>query len=405
MIKKAILLVCVPVLVLGLAAVADWHPEDGHKMHHAQLPDETGWAVNATQPLILADDFRCMETGWIKDIHFWGAWRHGDVGQVQTFWLSLHSDIPADQNPDGYSKPGETLREWEISDWTAVPIDPPTMEGWYDPATNDTFPEDHYAYFQYNVFLPEADWFPQDSGTIYWLNISAIVQDPVNTQWGWKSTQDHWNDDAVWAEWGDLSWVEMYEPEEPVDTLINDFNIFIDPAGNFQGGSGGGAHPPGWVLYPDDWWTIWYYDHPLDTTRFKEVLLEYEIYIMDPGQPSFVEIAINWSNEEWPDDLVLLRSPSTGPTRSGRMKPHRLIPLRTSSSSELLSTPARLLRECIRSHLKSSNTIRSGCQSMFAGTISRFRWGTSPMVTVWTLATSTSRLIWTTSHKACRTST
>jgi len=78
MIKKAILLVCVPVLVLGLAALADWIPEDGHKMHWPQLPDETGWAVNATQPLILADDFMCMETGWIKDVHFWGAWRHGD---------------------------------------------------------------------------------------------------------------------------------------------------------------------------------------------------------------------------------------------------------------------------------------------------------------------------------------
>ncbi len=300
MIKKAILLVCVPVLVLGLAAVADWHPEDGHKMHWPQLPDETGWAVNATQPLILADDFMCTETGWIKDVHFWGAWRHGDEGLVQQFVLSLHADIPADQNPDGYSKPGETLREWEISDWTAVPIDPPTMEGWYDPMTGDVFPDDHTAYFQYNVFLPEADWFPQDSGTIYWLNISAIVQDPLYTQWGWKSTQDNWNDDAVWAEWGDLSWEEMYEPSAPI---LDGFNIVIDPFGQFVSGGSATAWGLGWYFYPDtEWWNIWFYDHPFDSMRTKEMNLIVDVMKMDPSQPSYVEIALNWSTP-WYDTI------------------------------------------------------------------------------------------------------
>jgi len=286
---------------LFVSATADWQPEDGHKMHYPQLPDETGWAVNATAPLILADDFMCTETGWIKDVHFWGAWKGGQEGQIDHFVLSLHTDIPADQNPDGYSKPGVTLYEWEIYDWSAVPIDPPTMEGWYDPLTGETIPEDHIAYFQYNVFLPEAEWYPQDSGTIYWLNISAIVVDPLNTVWGWKSTQDHWNDDAVWAEWGDLSWEEMYEPEV-VDTLINDYNIAIDPAGQFLFGSGTGAFGQGWYYYPqEDWWNIWFFDHPLDYDRWKQVVLEYDIHPLDPGQPSFVEVAVNWSLDSWPD--------------------------------------------------------------------------------------------------------
>lgn len=44
------------VWLLPLSALADWDITDGHKMHFPQLPDETGWAVNATQPLVLADD-------------------------------------------------------------------------------------------------------------------------------------------------------------------------------------------------------------------------------------------------------------------------------------------------------------------------------------------------------------
>ncbi|MFH1700549.1 MAG: hypothetical protein ABIE07_08170, partial [Candidatus Zixiibacteriota bacterium] len=51
--------------------VCNWTVDDPHKMHFPQLPDETGWAVNATQPLIIADDFLCTESGLIKDIHFW----------------------------------------------------------------------------------------------------------------------------------------------------------------------------------------------------------------------------------------------------------------------------------------------------------------------------------------------
>jgi len=282
--------------------LADWQPGDSHKMHYPQLPDETGWAVNATQPLILADDFMCSETGWIKDVHFWGAWMGGQEGVIDHFVLSLHADIPAEQNPDGYSMPGETLREWEIYEWAIVPIDPPTAEGWYDPLTGVVISEDHVAYYQYNVILPREDWFHQDSGTIYWLNISAVVQDPTSTWWGWKSTLNHWNDDAVWAEWGDLSWVDMYEPAT-ADTTINPFQITIDPTGQFIQGYGGGAYGNGWYYYPEEeWWNVWFYDHPLDTLRWKEIFLMYDIVPMDPGQESYIEVAINWSLETWPNE-------------------------------------------------------------------------------------------------------
>ncbi len=276
--------------------LADWVPGDGHKMHFPQLPDEAGWDVNATQPLILADDWQCSETGWVKDIHFWGSWKHGVEGQIQSFVLSIHEDIPAEQSPTGYSMPGATLWEQEITEFAAVPIDPPSMEGWYDPLTGEVIFDDHQAYFQYNVFLPEELWFWQEAGTIYWLNISAILVDPVNTQWGWKSTLDHWNDDAVWAEWGALSWVDLWEPEMP---LHNEFYVAFDPSGTFLGGGGTNPYGQGWYEYPSGWWSIWFYDHPYDPERKKEFHLEFDVFKLDPLAPNFVEVAINWSTDAW----------------------------------------------------------------------------------------------------------
>ena len=218
------LVLFISIFLLVSVAFAHWVPEDGHKMHFPQLPDELGWDVNATQPMILADDFMCTETGFIKDIHFWGSWKNGVEGQIIEFVLSIHEDIPvSDTIP--YSRPGLTLWEAEITDFLVQPFDPPTMEGWYDPASGEIIPSSIGNYFQYNVFLPENLWFPQDSGTIYWLNISVIVDDPINTQWGWKSTQDHWNDDAVWATWGNLNWIDIFEPGgDPTYYIPGDVN-------------------------------------------------------------------------------------------------------------------------------------------------------------------------------------
>jgi len=214
--RKFVPLALAVVLAIGLplgSAWADWVPADGHKMHFPQLPDAAGWDVNATQPLVLADDWMCSETGFVKDIHFWGSWMHGIDGQIIQFVLSIHADIP---DPDGpgplYSMPGPTLWEKEITNFVAQPIDPPSMEGWYDPSTGMFIINDHQRFYQYNVFLDQSQWFHQDAGTVYWLNISAIVANPSMTQWGWKSTLNHWNDDAVWAMWGLLNWKDMFEP-------------------------------------------------------------------------------------------------------------------------------------------------------------------------------------------------
>ena len=45
--RKSIAVLAVMAMVAP-AAVADWDPGDGHKMHYPQLPDPNGWDVNFT---------------------------------------------------------------------------------------------------------------------------------------------------------------------------------------------------------------------------------------------------------------------------------------------------------------------------------------------------------------------
>lgn len=214
--KMLISLITVSVFICfaAMPAVADWYEGEPYKMHYPQLPDYTYWGldVNATWPMVLADDFLCTETGWIKDIHFWGSWRHDDEGWVDSFLVSIHANDPGP--PSMPVMP--PLWEQVITNYMIRPVDPFDYEGWYDPFTGDYFPGDHWMYHQINIFLPEDMWFYQQEGTIYWLNVSAFVDSLQYTRWGWKtSIEPQFMDDAVWAVVPDYFWHELYHPEEP----------------------------------------------------------------------------------------------------------------------------------------------------------------------------------------------
>jgi hypothetical protein len=215
-------------MALAIPAAADWNLEDPCKW--VQLPDlaPTGMDVNTSFPYyILADDFLCTETGPITDIHIWGSWYHdylpggGDPYGVM-FRLSLHADIPAGVGGIDYSRPGELLwlghfdgpsgmfqaRIWEEG------ID----EGWLEPPDYYEFPGDHVCW-QYNFFIDEAEAFIQegtpDNPVIYWLDVQASPYDG-EAWFGWKTSLDHWNDDAVWGtgeEPYEGPWYELIYPD------------------------------------------------------------------------------------------------------------------------------------------------------------------------------------------------
>ena len=211
--KRLMVVFCVA--FVAAPAMADWEPGDEYKMHYPQMPDPAGWDVNATFPVVLADDWQCSQTGLVEDIHFWGSWKDGVAGEITSFVLSIHDNIP---DPDGedplFSMPGEVLWSWETGLlYTAVEIVPGGLEGWYDPSAGTFLVDNHATYYQYNI-VDIPDPFVQVEGTIYWLKISAkVALETPPREWGWKSSlSDQFMDDAVWAEDPTYAWDDLFEP-------------------------------------------------------------------------------------------------------------------------------------------------------------------------------------------------
>ena len=277
-----------------------------NKMHYPQLPDPNGWDVNATgnvslpNSIMLADDFRCTETGYIDDMHWWGSWKDDLEGQVIMFHLAIYDNVP--EGPHGYSEPGQELWWIEIyePEFTVTPEDPSGEQGWYDPINGEVLPQDHSNYYRYDVLFPPGSGFWQEAGQIYWLKISAFIDESIdNSAWGWKtSISPLFMDDAVYDSYADpTGWRELYEPM-PEPPLMNNFYGFWGPVGEFWEGWGDDPQYPDWVYYEESrWWNVWFYDHPLISGK-KIVHLEFFAQTFG-APPGFWEFAINWSTDQW----------------------------------------------------------------------------------------------------------
>ena len=211
------------------------------KVKWLQRPDlsTNGVDVNASGQLILADDFECNKTTKITDITIWGSWKNdylpqGDANRV-SFTLSIHSDIPASHSPSGYSMPNEVLWLRNLIPSKVSTEKAQINEGWYDPSNEYYyFPGDHVCW-KYVFHIPEANAFCQ-KGTpankiVYWLDVKAYPWDDY-AHFGWKSSINHWNDDAVWTYgsepytgwWGEL----RYPYGHPLDGNSIDLAFVID---------------------------------------------------------------------------------------------------------------------------------------------------------------------------------
>jgi hypothetical protein len=190
----------------------DFEPMDewNHKMHFPQLPDPNGWDVldhHGYGFSSIADDWMCNETGYVTDIHFWGSWYNDMDGLITGFNITIHADIPAGVEAP-WSMPGEILwsRDFTIFNYTFWGSE---LQGWFEPPEYYE-PENHLNCWYYNI-TDIPDPFIQQNGTIYWLNISAYV-DAGPVWWGWKTSLDHWNDDAVFWNYTSMQWGELIDP-------------------------------------------------------------------------------------------------------------------------------------------------------------------------------------------------
>jgi len=210
-----------------------------------QAPDLTpmGIDVNASEPYILADDFLCTEPGRIVEIKVWGSWLNdylpfGFDPTAVEFTLSFHSDMPF--GPGGYSQPDVPL--W----WQRFPAGSFTVEvwrdqideGWMDPPTGYLFPGDHVCWL-YTFHIPATEAFFQAGSEmepiVYWLDVQAHPLD-LDARFGWKTSIEHWNDDAVWGQGFEPyfgPWYELrYPPGHQYEGMSIDlaFALRNDPA-------------------------------------------------------------------------------------------------------------------------------------------------------------------------------
>jgi len=277
--------------------VEEW---PNHKMHFPQLPDFEGWDVDAKYPKTLADDWQCSRTGPVLDIHFWGSWKDID-GDPETddfytplphFLLSIHRNIPADADTP-YSRPGELVWWWQ-GEIPGTPFEPPAMEHWYDPNVDTFYCNDHVAYWRYDFLFdqadPPADPFFQYEDSIYWLDISTLYI-PSPYSWGWKTSRDHFMDDAVYTDNHPAGpWFEMYEPPR-----CNWFDVYFNSAGDPEDQGSTNYYGAGWYRY-EYWWNMWFYNNPF-VPNPKHIWLQFNV---DPVGPTpYVEFAINWSTDLW----------------------------------------------------------------------------------------------------------
>jgi hypothetical protein len=234
------LLLSVLILFVATCTVqADWDPGDGHKMHYPQLPDPNGWDIDVTTGFV-ADDWRCSWSGPVDDIHFWVS-AQGDNwgGGINFIDVVIYDDIPESVGGAPFSRPGQEL-------WTTRAYAQPDIggdkftirdygqgdQGWYDPVEPYWIYPDHMLYRQVNI-QNIVDPFPQTRDKIYWLEIHIIPNDAAAPPlFGWKTSLDHWNDDAVYEDW-DYNWQELYDPrpdyQQPPVSLDMAFVITPEP--------------------------------------------------------------------------------------------------------------------------------------------------------------------------------
>ncbi len=224
---------CALLAMAAIPASADWNTGDPFKMHQPQLPDLSPDGMDVLASLayqgvgpgspavkFLADDFQCTATGPVTGVHIWGSWLQ-DVMPPDpmhgTFILAIYSDIPAGTVAP-WSMPGELLwqQQFRPGDYSARLYDN-ASEQFFDPNINQIIGTDTQVW-QYNFYIDEALALIQEEGNIYWLAVANV--DPnndgvINTQdlldaqagnnrFGWKTSMDHFNDDAAFIDVGNV---------------------------------------------------------------------------------------------------------------------------------------------------------------------------------------------------------
>ena len=236
------------IFVFAAPVHGDWDPGDGHKMHYPQLPDLDFGQDVLNGPYVLsagsvppyskflADDFLCTQTGPITDLHVWGSWwddLNPPALQPKTFAVGIFANILPGVGGIDYSRPGRLL--WQARLQPTERLYTIAQEEFFDPNQNAIVGGDTQVW-QYNFDIPADEAFEQKEGEIYWLGMALLadvngdfVVDTLDIvelpnlapfAYGWKTSQDRFEDAAVWSE------LDPLDPTIPVDPV---WRVLVDP--------------------------------------------------------------------------------------------------------------------------------------------------------------------------------
>ena len=283
--------------------IVEKHPP---KTKWEQLPDTNSTGIDicvdrydTNYTRMLADDFLCISPGHITNITLWGSWKNDNKGTINQFHLSIHKDIPANQSGTGYSMPGDLLwqRDFSKGQFTETGLVDIT-EWWWDPYTQNMLVDHDQSIYQYDFIIPWNDAFNQtgtsENPIIYWLDVYV---NSTNGNFGWKTSLQHWNDDAVMNKYGYTPpWFELRYPinhqQYANQSIDMAFRLITTPK-------------------PVKLWDV--VTHVAQATYFKV-----DIKNLDPDEDKWVDWtieaqAINWS--PWP--VIPIYPPNPNPIWHG----------------------------------------------------------------------------------------
>jgi hypothetical protein len=178
-----------------------------------------GWdQVSVYSAQIAADDWMSVDERPVTDLHWWGSYLGWDADAPPesgpaSFHIAVWTDVPAGVD-ETFGHPGTLIWECtagrnELKERKAgCDFHPRKMES----------PE---SCFQYDIFLPQAQWFYAESQKTYWLSIAAMyASPPTQNQWGWKTREPYFGSAAV----------EISDPAMPVVGETYRSGSPLDPA-------------------------------------------------------------------------------------------------------------------------------------------------------------------------------
>ncbi len=147
----------------------------------------------------MADDFADNFSSPVVHVKWWGSYFNDFINTqmpVTKFLISFESDLPASQNPLGFSQPDVPLLNQTVTLGALAPGSGTYTEKLIrgpDSILNESL-------YEYNAELNLGKEFQELKDTVYWLKIVALVDvpggftfDPYNppqnvvTQWGWHN--------------------------------------------------------------------------------------------------------------------------------------------------------------------------------------------------------------------------